>query len=277
MKKIVVTIFLFSLLFFLLIYLQDIFDFSYWASFVELQKLGSKSLYEKFYALKNEISITTLFILFLISFFYGILHATGPGHGKVIVANFFITNNHSQNTVFKVSILSSLIHTGSAICLALLFRTIFTYINVFQRITIIDKFRIFSGTMILIIGFILLIKPLLFSKLKLINFTKNFKKCNVFLIALLAGIIPCPISMNIMLISLSMEMFYVGLTVVLGISLGMLVLLYIVGLSSLKASHKLLNVIQDEKNLSAAKFIKYAGLIQAIFFIIIGLFMIKIV
>ncbi len=56
--------------------------------------------------------------LILISFLYGVLHAAGPGHGKVVVAGYLGTQNNEQITHgIKISFLASLLQAIVAIVL----------------------------------------------------------------------------------------------------------------------------------------------------------------
>lgn len=60
-------------------------------------------------------SFSSLLILLSVSFIYGIVHSAGPGHGKSLVASFFIKEEHPLKKSFTLAVIISLIHTGSAI------------------------------------------------------------------------------------------------------------------------------------------------------------------
>ncbi len=49
------------------------------------------------------------------AFFYGVLHAVGPGHGKFIVTTYLSTNNESQTAARVIPVLGSLMQGVSAI------------------------------------------------------------------------------------------------------------------------------------------------------------------
>ncbi|HHD75954.1 MAG TPA: DUF1007 family protein, partial [Campylobacterales bacterium] len=67
--------------------------------------------------------------LLLFSLLYGIIHAIGPGHGKSLVAAYFLGNNRSVAKAFWVSALIGVVHTFSAFILTF---TIFYILNAYM-------------------------------------------------------------------------------------------------------------------------------------------------
>lgn len=70
-------------------------------------------------ALQNEPSAATAWSLILISFVYGILHAAGPGHGKVIISTYLLTHRQQIRQGILIAFLATLLHGLSAIVLVL--------------------------------------------------------------------------------------------------------------------------------------------------------------
>jgi len=60
-------------------------------------------------------------LLLAVSFLYGVLHAAGPGHGKVVISSYLLTHDSRLRTAFLVSFTSALVQALSAILLVLLF------------------------------------------------------------------------------------------------------------------------------------------------------------
>lgn len=58
---------------------------------------------------------TQLWLLIGLSFAYGIFHAAGPGHGKVIISSYMLANNVALRRGIALSVISSLLQAGSAI------------------------------------------------------------------------------------------------------------------------------------------------------------------
>ena len=68
-----------------------------------------------FRAIKEENSLLSIATILGISLIYGIVHALGSGHGKALVAGYFLGNNHSYKKAFKMGYLISFIHALSAL------------------------------------------------------------------------------------------------------------------------------------------------------------------
>jgi len=64
--------------------------------FAKITILQSK-LNKKFSALGNKIneegSFSTVLLILLIAFIYGVIHAIGPGHGKFVVFSYFLSDD----------------------------------------------------------------------------------------------------------------------------------------------------------------------------------------
>ncbi len=220
----------------------------------------------------SDFSLTTLLVLFGISFIYGILHSIGPGHGKALIASYFLKEEHKLSKSLLLSALVSLIHTGAAIILAFLLFYVLTGIKGMFRIQLQSYFIFSSGIMITLIG-------LLFLGLKIFSRKKGegekkWEKRNFVLVAISAGIIPCPVSSMIMMLTIAHGAVHVGLISVFSISLGMFTVLSSVGLISilsrtgiLKASEKVFN-----KTELVSKIIEYLSIL---FVIILGLSMVS--
>ena len=191
-----------------------------------------------------DFKLQSFIILLLTAFIYGVLHSAGPGHGKTIVATYFFKEKHPIIKSISLSALISTIHTLTAIILALLLSFVFTGIRGLFRIKLQSYFIFSSGSMILLLALTFLI-------IKLINFKKGHKhsvefKKNMFFTGLSAGIIPCPVSMMVMLFTISNGIPVIGLAVVLSSSLGMFLLLSIIGILSISSRNQLIS-FSDKK------------------------------
>jgi len=67
--------------------------------------------------LKAAGSLTAAFVLGVIGFSYGVLHAAGPGHGKAIISSYVLANEETVRRGIMLSFLSSFIQALSAIVL----------------------------------------------------------------------------------------------------------------------------------------------------------------
>ena len=59
--------------------------------------------------------VTVYLIILAISFLYGLIHALGPGHGKMVIASYFLARDSNKIDAIKAGFLTSIIHTISAL------------------------------------------------------------------------------------------------------------------------------------------------------------------
>lgn len=76
---------------------------------------------EEVQAYKRGGDITPALMIVLMSFLYGVFHAVGPGHGKVITTSYFAANRARIGHGFLMGMLIALVQAASAIGLVALF------------------------------------------------------------------------------------------------------------------------------------------------------------
>jgi len=79
----------------------------------------NEKLTEHVKRLKANKTWDTLLPLILISFLYGIIHAAGPGHGKVVVFSYFFSHRSSVKKGLLLGNLISLFHAASGVTIVL--------------------------------------------------------------------------------------------------------------------------------------------------------------
>jgi len=213
--------------------------------FIEILRFFDNYLNEILRSLINTFDIVTLLLLFLISFIYGILHSIGPGHGKVLIASFFLKEKHPIQKSVILSAIISIIHTGSAIILALLLYFALAGLKGVFQIKLQSYFIIASGILITIIGVLFLVLKIIHKNKETSNAGKNR---NIFLIGISAGIVPCPVALMISLLTLSNNIYIIGIISVISISLGMFFLLSLIGFLSIKLRNGVLNLSSKTLN-----------------------------
>ena len=60
-----------------------------------------------------------LYIL-AVAFIYGLVHALGPGHGKMVIASYFLIKGEKTSQALKAGFLTSIVHTISALSVTLI-------------------------------------------------------------------------------------------------------------------------------------------------------------
>ncbi len=209
-----------------------------------------KSLFTE--ANESKKPLTYLLIL-LFAYLYGVVHAIGPGHGKTLVASYFLSNDRSYTKAFFISLAIGVVHTFSAFLLTLvIYFLIETFLVQFMQNTIMLTTKI-SAFVIIAIAIYLLYKKLRAYKIrkKSMSFstTPHISSCgcgsckvdkNSTDMALIvsAGIIPCPGTVTIFIFSLSMGMYLLGFLSAFVMSLGMSTIIFLSAIISVSVRKK---------------------------------------
>lgn len=226
---------------------------------------------EKLVALLEDIkenqNPTAYFWLLFFSLLYGIIHAIGPGHGKSLVAAYFLGNNRSVSKAFWVSALIGVVHTFSAFLLTF---TIFYILNAYMDEHFYQVEHITTQVSAMII---ILIALYLFYKrlpkrpkrvVKATTWSQSIPKDDVpqsftwsgvkkeqphehscgcgacqsessdLGVILSAGIVPCPGTVTIFIFTLSLGVYWLGFLSAIFMSLGMSLIIFIAAYLSLK-------------------------------------------
>jgi nickel/cobalt transporter (NicO) family protein len=84
---------------------------------VERQHRLNDALADAFHDVESGGSRVALVLILGLAFFYGVLHAAGPGHGKTVVASYFVAHHARWTSGILMGSLISLIQGVSAIAL----------------------------------------------------------------------------------------------------------------------------------------------------------------
>ncbi|OQY36262.1 MAG: hypothetical protein B6229_10535 [Spirochaetaceae bacterium 4572_7] len=194
-----------------------------------IQSKGFLVIDKQLKSLRDNFKPLPLLLIILFSFIYGIFHTLGPGHGKLIIFSYFVSENTNNWDRVALSILIPIIHSSGAILLALLLKGILSFITGFTVIAIQYAFTILSG--LLIVGISLY---LIFHKEGSTKTIKASNHKNMFLrnlpIAMSVGIVPCPLSLTIMSTSLIYGIAWVGFSAVAAITIAMTGVLYFIAI-----------------------------------------------
>ncbi|MFA6138194.1 MAG: DUF1007 family protein [Sulfurimonas sp.] len=231
-----------------------------------------KSLFESIKDEKNPL--TYLFLLFF-AYIYGVIHALGPGHGKTLVASYFLSNERSYSKALFVSLAIGVVHTFSAFLLTLV---IYFFVNTFLAQFLNDT--VFYTTKISAVIIIIIALYLIYQKYKAYKKIANAKKSSEFkfsttphvstcgcasckvdsnstdmALIISAGIIPCPGTVTIFIFSLSLGLYYAGFLSAFVMSLGMSTIIFFSAILSVAIRKK-----TADKNSNLKKYLEYASL-----------------
>ncbi len=213
------------------------------AAFYELQAKGSAYIKSQMDFLREGFHLKTFLIIIFFSLGYGIFHTLGPGHGKLIVMSFFIQENTTKADAILLSVIVSVIHSSGAIALAILFQTLLRSVKGIEQIRLQYGFTLFSGLMILTIGSIYLTrlirkkdrprKQIPMTSVETEDIRSRWKR-NL-LIGFSIGVVPCPLSLTIMMLSIIYGIFWIGITSVISLTLSMVIVLYIISILTIRS------------------------------------------
>jgi len=228
-----------------------------------------KSLFESIKDEKNPLGYLSLL---LFAYIYGLIHAIGPGHGKTLVASYFLSNERSYLKALFVSLAIGVVHTFSAFLLTLfIYYSVDTFLSQFMKDTVYITTKISAVTIIAIALYLFYTKYKAYKKnasAKVFNFatsphasTCGCGSCKVdknstdFALIVSAGIIPCPGTISIFIFSLSLGLYYAGFLAAFVMSIGMSSIIFISAIISVILRKKTLN-----KNENLKKYLEYASL-----------------
>lgn len=184
-------------------------------TFIEIQQQLNSVISSNFREIGDENALIPILTILSIAFIYGVVHALGPGHGKVLVSSYFLRSNRSYKQAFKMGYLISLVHTLSALTITFVLYYILEVIfsQTFQEVSLYMT----KISAVLIIGVAIY---LFFEQHKEHTATNSTEKSDLS-IAFSAGVVPCPGVMTITLFSIIMGKLFIGIASAVLMSIGM--------------------------------------------------------
>ncbi|MBW1821643.1 MAG: hypothetical protein JRI92_07745 [Deltaproteobacteria bacterium] len=205
---------------------------------------------------KESESLKPFFLLFVIAFSHGVLHAAGPGHGKAVAASYIISQKGKLIDSLLFGNMVALFHGFSGILLVLI---VYFVLSSSVSGTLIDVSRItqiISYSLILLLGAVLLTKSIyLWCRRTIIDrrypegYTRG-RKIGSLVTAFVVGIVPCPGVVLVMLFALSLDMIGIGFLLALSMTLGMAVTISAVVVIGTVGKNLALGALQHRRDLA---------------------------
>ncbi len=251
------------------------------SSMVSLQRKLYKKVETHADKLREGFGLKTALLSFLTVFLYGLIHAAGPGHGKIFSISYFAGRNSTPVHGVFFGFLFAVIHTGSAVLLASLFYLLLRsgFIEKFELMS--NYLRSISFSVIFVFGLYIFVSVFHSIKkregsedknreipLKKTELKKNSLRSLVFM-AFSVGVVPCPGTFMILIFFMGMGLFYFGIFLSVAMMLGMAFTISLLGLfviifrkkalSFLNNSGRSFYYVKTFLELSASLFLMTAG------------------
>lgn len=181
---------------------------------------------------KDEGFNARILLIWAIALLFGILHALGPGHGKTVAVAYFMKEQAHWSKALQLGGSVALTHCGISVVLGAAF-SLFGSLSPTSRSAWQQHLGLFSGVALVLLGCIYGWKVLRKSE------PKSASGKNHILLGMAAGLVPCPVSLTILLFSIALDVLVVGLIALLFFALGMAVTVSIIGVLTI-SSHQVL-------------------------------------
>ncbi|MGD9200420.1 MAG: hypothetical protein PVI26_02555 [Chitinispirillia bacterium] len=211
---------------------------------------------------REHITARRVLFIFLISLAYSLMHTAGPGHGKLILSSYFLTGEEKRkrrDAIIAGSIVA-VTHTGMAIILSLpLFILIHSFGN--QR-EMAEMSRRIGGIFVVVTGVVLMMVTVFKDRIKILSSRSDrekFNKLSLYTIAVLSGIVPCPLAWTVLVFAISYNMHLYGIISVLGMAIGAAITVGTTGFLVLMGKETALSHVNEEYAEKFAYNLRFAG------------------
>jgi len=197
-----------------------------------VQRKLNDAISTDFRELRDHQSPTAFLLILGLAFLYGVLHAVGPGHGKAVVASYFVANRAHWTRGIAMGSLISLIQGVSAIALVGLLAVVLQWrqFDVLDRSTLVE---FVSYGLIAAVGATMLYRSATGRGHTHDHDHHGHRSTALDRRLIVAtGLTPCASAIIILLFSLANDALPVGVIAVVSLSLGMAITVSAVGLAS---------------------------------------------
>ncbi|HXP75870.1 MAG TPA: hypothetical protein VN823_17135 [Stellaceae bacterium] len=212
------------------------------------QRKLNDSISAAFRDVRDSHSRSAIVLILGLAFLYGVLHAVGPGHGKAVVAGYFVANRARWTSGIAMGSLISLIQGASAIALVGLLAVILQWrqFDVLDRATLVE---FVSYGLIAVLGAVMFYRAVTgrghahaHEGHDVHDGHGHEPRALDRRLIIATGLTPCASAIIILLFSLANEALPVGIAAVASLSLGMAITVSAVGIASVLGRHALVGL-----------------------------------
>ncbi|MBN1574993.1 MAG: hypothetical protein JW913_00470 [Chitinispirillaceae bacterium] len=195
---------------------------------LSLQRDLSAKLSQRLRRIMEQPKPSSIAGLLIMAFFYGIIHSLGPGHAKALFVSHGLTQATSFRSTWVAGAVFSLTHTGSSILLFFVVRAAFGG-GLAESEIYSSRFITLSGVLVMVAGGIILFSSVIEGAANSVAGRLLRGSSSLPMVAVIAGIAPCPGVFLILSFSSIIGILHVGLAAVIAVSIGMAITVSIAG------------------------------------------------
>jgi ABC-type nickel/cobalt efflux system permease component RcnA/ABC-type uncharacterized transport system substrate-binding protein len=215
--------------------------------FFQIQKKVNRRMNEALLAARNQYTWWIVATLFPLALAYGMVHAAGPGHGKSLVIGYFLHRRARLVSAFKLALVITTLHSVGALVLAGVFHTLLADVKGIARIRMQGWLTFSVGIAVVGYGSWLVLRSLTRKSFQAEDSIEAASGKGMLGIGVLAGLIPCPFTVAVLLLAMTHQLVWPGLAAVMGIVTGTFLLLCIVGLITIQARSRVGRMGKDAR------------------------------
>jgi nickel/cobalt exporter len=201
---------------------------------------------------QQDLSLQPFFLLLGLSLLYGLVHAAGPGHGKVVILSYAVTRGRLSASLL-VGNLTAIFHGLGGIILVLMVKFVLDASIRGALAQTTQATGVISYGLMAMLGALLLGRALWSCHAKKKEPDAPKRDVPPWLMALAAGLIPCPGVALVMLFFLSQNMVWLGVLMALAMSMGMAITITAVAIAAYAG--KGLSLMAASRNPAASKWV----------------------
>ncbi len=247
----------------------------FWYPIVLWQRTINNKLSQTLSDLSENFSLTKVFLIFLISLGYSLLHTAGPGHGKLILGTYFLTSEEKRRgrDAALAGIIVSLTHIGMAFVLSLFLYLVINNLSMGSQREMAENSRRVGGVFVIVTGVVLIASYFLRNKISLFSgekMQKKFQNLSFYSLAVLSGVVPCPLAWFVLVFSISYGVYFMGIISIVGMAIGAAITVTTVGYFVIKAREKTFKSFSPTFAQKAAHLLRFSG---GVILLLLGIFM----
>lgn len=211
-----------------------------WSAAAAFQRESQRLIGEHLDRIRADGMGVPLLVAMLMGLAYGVLHSLGPGHGKAVVASYFIARDARPWRGLVTGLQIALAHVGSAIVIVLAADLLLT--STLGVPAEIRAVRLLSHGLVLAVGLWMVARVAwrLWQRPAAGNVRRQVgcghaHHSETGLLALGVGLVPCTGSLLVLLIAMANGILVAGLLIVATIAIGMALTIAAIGLASVLA------------------------------------------